>query len=666
MFGKPENIKSPACRYESLPCHPFLKILPSLVMLLSGLAVLFWIHIATAEADTDHSATRNADPLVFLGNHHLPPMNYLDNNQAKGLVVDIVEAMAERMERPVTIILMDWSEAQELVLSGEADALIQINATEERELLYDFSEPLLESEFSIFIPTDKPGITSIFDLRGLTVATEARGFSVLVLERDPLINIKPVPELQSGFKLLLEGSVDAVVGDRWVGTYTLAANNYRGVTIVEQPIDINYSSIAVKKGNDVLLAQINSALGEIKQDGIYQRIIDRWQTQEVIFRTIEQERRQRLMIAGSLAALFITLSFVLVLLYSIKKRRQADEKIRYLSYHDQLTGLYNRHFLEEEMKRLDTERQLPMSIIMVDLNGLKLVNDTYGHQTGDAMLKKAAVILKSVCREEDLLARFGGDEFVLYLPRTPEEDARKICERIEQACRSELVNEVPLSLSTGLAVKISAEQKLSDLLKEAEDSMYRDKLTESRSGKSAIVNSLLQTLAAKSFETEAHTGNMQQTANSIGVKLCLPHSELHRLQLLITLHDIGKINIPEELLTRKGPLSDPEWEVMKKHSETGYRVAKATESISHVAEDILAHHERWDGEGYPQGLKGDKIPLLARITAIADAYEVMSRGRPYKKAMSKSEITAEFKKCSGTQFDPQLVELFLSVMEEGC
>ncbi len=346
----------------------------------------------------------------------------------------------------------------------------------------------------------------------------------------------------------------------------------------------------------------------------------------------------------------------------ITARRQAEEKVRYLSYHDQLTGLYNRHFLEEEMNRLDTERQLPISIIMADLNGLKLVNDTIGHLSGDDMLKRAAAILKSVCREDDLLARFGGDEFVLYLPRTPEKEALSISDRIIQSCRGELISNVPLSLSTGLAVKTSAEQKLTDVLRRAEDSMYRDKLTESRSGKSTIVNSLLQTLAAKSFETEAHTHNMQEAAKSIGVKLGLPHSELHRLQLLITLHDIGKISIPEELLTRKGPLSGPEWEIIKKHCETGYRVARATASFAHVAEDILAHHERWDGSGYPQGLKGDQIPLLARITAIADAYEVMYNGRPYKKAMSKSEITAEFKNCAGTQFDPQLVELFLAVL----
>ncbi len=348
----------------------------------------------------------------------------------------------------------------------------------------------------------------------------------------------------------------------------------------------------------------------------------------------------------------------------ITERKKYEAELKYMSFHDQLTGLYNRHYLEEEMKRLNTERQQPISIIMADLNGLKLINDTYGHHIGDEMLKRSAEILKSVCRDEDILARFGGDEFVLYLPKTPYDEAMKISSRIIEACRKVMVNNVPLSLSTGAAIKVSAEQKLLDVLGEAEDSMYRDKLTESRSSKSAIVNSLLQTLTEKSYETEAHTRNMQEAAKRIGENLGLPTSELHRLSLLITLHDIGKINIPEEMLTRKGSLSSAEWKAMKKHSETGYRIAKATDEFAHVAEDILAHHEHWDGSGYPQGLKGEAIPILARITAIADAYEVMINGRPYKKALSKNEIVTKLKNCSGTQFDPELVEIFLSILEE--
>jgi len=252
---------------------------------------------------------------------------------------------------------------------------------------------------------------------------------------------------------------------------------------------------------------------------------------------------------------------------------------------------------------------------------------------------------------------------VVLLPQTSSEEARLISTRITEGCRDSFVGNVPISIALGTASKTCMAKNLVETLGEAEDEMYRQKLTESRSTKSAVVTSLLNTLAAKSFETEEHTRGMQKIAQKIGTKLNLPDSQLHRLELLITLHDIGKINIAEEILTKNDSLAADEWEAIKKHPEIGYRIAMATEEFAHVADDILAHHERWDGSGYPQGLKGEEISLLARITAIADAYEVMNHGRPYKKAMSKKEITTEFSRCSGGQFDPQLVEIFLSALE---
>jgi len=254
-------------------------------------------------------------------------------------------------------------------------------------------------------------------------------------------------------------------------------------------------------------------------------------------------------------------------------------------------------------------------------------------------------------------------EFIIFLPGASEQEAQQISRRIDQAYREEYVEEVPITMSFGVAVKNQSDQKLADVLKEAEDKMYQNKLTESRSGKSAVLSTLLKTLAEKSYETEAHTRNMQEIALKIGSRIGLPDSELNRLNLLITLHDIGKINIPEELLTKKDALSKDEWEVMKKHAETGFRIARATEEFAHVADGILSHHEKWDGTGYPQGLKGKDIPLLARITTIADAFEVMSNGRPYKKALEPKVIIAEFEKCAGTHFDPELVEHFLNIYQ---
>ncbi len=345
----------------------------------------------------------------------------------------------------------------------------------------------------------------------------------------------------------------------------------------------------------------------------------------------------------------------------ITERKLIEEYSRYISFHDSLTGLYNRSYFDEELKRLDTERQMPVSLIMADLNGLKLINDTYGHSIGDRALQSAATTLKGACRKEDIIARWGGDEFAILLPQTTAKRSLLLCKRISDHFLDICVEDVPISIALGVASKTDPAISLSEILREAENSMYKQKLTENRSTKSAVLKTLLKTLAEKSFETETHTRRMQEIAQNIGRKLNLPNAELHRLDLLITLHDIGKINISEEILTKKDPLSTEEWEMIKKHPEIGFRIARATEEFAHVAEDILAHHERWDGTGYPQGLKGKTIPLLARITAVADAFEVMTNGRPYKKALTFTEVAAEFKRCAGTHFDPKLIEIFLSL-----
>ena len=352
-----------------------------------------------------------------------------------------------------------------------------------------------------------------------------------------------------------------------------------------------------------------------------------------------------------------------IVITDITERKNTEEELHHLSFHDQLTGVYNRHYLEEEMKRLDTPRQLPIGIIMADLNGLKLTNDTYGHDTGDEMLRKAALILNDACREEDIIARWGGDEFVLLLPQINEDILVNIGKRIKNLGSETKVRDVPVSIAIGKAIKNKPADSLIETLKKAEEEMYRQKVIESRSTKNVILEALMGALAAKSFETKEHTRKMQTMAFKIGEKYGLSDSELIRLNLLITLHDIGKINIPEKLLKKSNPLSNDEWNILKKHPETGYRVAIATEDFAYIAEDILSHHEWWDGSGYPRGLKKNDIPLLARITAIVDAYEVMKNGRPYKPAMAAEEIYSEFKRSAGTQFDPDLVNLLLEIID---
>ncbi|BER91759.1 HD domain-containing phosphohydrolase [Atrimonas thermophila] len=395
--------------------------------------------------------------------------------------------------------------------------------------------------------------------------------------------------------------------------------------------------------------------GEIEQFGYYENpILDRYGRERLIAwrNTLlknEQGQIEEVIAAG----------------LDITEARKMEEKLRYLSFHDSLTGLYNRAFLEEEFRRLDVARQLPLSVIMVDVNGLKLVNDTYGHQVGDLLLRSAARVLQIAVRKEDIIARYGGDEFVVLLPQTSYEMAQEVCQRIRDHAETVKVHDVPLSLALGVATKTRKSESVAEILRRAEDEMYRQKLAEAKSTRSAIINALLRALEAKSYETEQHVLRMQEVGVALARALGLPQSELSRLQLAILLHDIGKIAIPEEILKKPGPLTPSEWEMVKKHPEVGYRIVRAMQEFAQVAEEVYSHHERFDGTGYPRGLQGEAIPILARIIAVVDAYDAMRYGRSYKNPLEREEIIAEFRRNAGKQFDPKLVEIFLTLFEQG-
>jgi diguanylate cyclase (GGDEF)-like protein/PAS domain S-box-containing protein len=340
------------------------------------------------------------------------------------------------------------------------------------------------------------------------------------------------------------------------------------------------------------------------------------------------------------------------------------KRIEKLTYKDSLTGLYNRRYFEEEMERLDTKRQLPISIIMADINGLKIINDSYGHEKGDHMLIETGKILKEELRDEDILARHGGDEFTILLPQTSYQEAEVIITRLKEKNNKNSEEGITISFSLGVATKVDQKQDIKEVLKRADDDMYRNKLSESRSNKNKIVRNLLNTLDAKSAETKEHALRMNRKARDLGEKLKLSISEINNLSLLATLHDIGKTTISEEILTKEDKLTDKEWEIIKEHPARGYKIASASEEFITVAEDILHHHEHWDGAGYPDGLKGEEIPYLARIISIIDAYDVMTNDRPYSKAISKEEALSEIKSCAGTQFDPQLSQAFIELQKE--
>lgn len=348
----------------------------------------------------------------------------------------------------------------------------------------------------------------------------------------------------------------------------------------------------------------------------------------------------------------------------ITDRKNAEKEIVYLSYHDKLTDLYNRAYFEKVLIKFDKQEYLPLSIITGDVNGLKLANDVFGHKEGDRLLVIIANILKEAVRKGDIVSRWGGDEFAIVLPNTESEVALKICERISDLCDRADKTPIQPSIALGTSIKTDLEESIDKVLQEAENRMYRHKLLISNSTRGAIISSLKKSLFEKSFETEEHTQRMYEISKKIGSSMGLSQSQLDELSLFCILHDIGKIAISDVILSKPGKLTKDEWEKMMQHPEIGYRIAQSSKELAHISDYILTHHERWDGSGYPQGLKGEEIPKLSRILAVVDAYDVMTNGRVYKKPISYEGAIKEIKRCTGTQFDPSIVEVFIKVMEE--
>jgi diguanylate cyclase (GGDEF)-like protein/PAS domain S-box-containing protein len=349
----------------------------------------------------------------------------------------------------------------------------------------------------------------------------------------------------------------------------------------------------------------------------------------------------------------------LTCMVDISARKEIEEKIRYLSFHDSLTGVYNRAFYEEELKRLDTESSLPLSVIMGDLNGLKLLNDTFGHQIGDELLKLGSEIMRKVTRPEDIVARIGGDEFIILLPNTSEKVAKNIMKRIIEECDNRDIKGIKVSISLGVACKKDLETDINIVILSSEERMYTKKLLEGRSTRSHLIASFLGILNEKTCETKEHCYRLAELSNQLGRKIGLSDDELERLKVLSVMHDIGKIAVPDNIISKPGKLNKEEFEEISKHPESGFRMVSMTPEFAHIAEEILSHHERWDGTGYPRGLKKEEIPIIARVLSVVDAIDAMTNDRVYRKAMSLSEAKEELIRNAGTQFDPEIVRIFI-------
>ncbi len=344
--------------------------------------------------------------------------------------------------------------------------------------------------------------------------------------------------------------------------------------------------------------------------------------------------------------------------------KKQQEEIKHLSYHDHLTGLYNRRFFKEELNRLDVPRNLPLSIIIGDINGLKLTNDVFGHTAGDKLIQRAAETFKEVCREDDIIARWGGDEFIILLPETSKKEAKSIVERIKKTYSQKDFKAITAQISLGVGTKEKREQDINKVLDVAESSMYSTKTVNKEEENIGQIESVIKNLYNKAPAEKRHAVGVKRLALKFAEFVDLDRSQVQKIGEVAYYHDIGKVAIASDLLNKEGNLTYEEYEEIKLHPVTGYRILNYFKDTISIAYDVLYHHENWDGKGYPKGLAGEKIPLMSRIVRIVETYDVMTSKYSYQEPVSSQEALAEIKEYAGSQFDPDLAEKFIEFISE--
>jgi len=348
----------------------------------------------------------------------------------------------------------------------------------------------------------------------------------------------------------------------------------------------------------------------------------------------------------------------------ITEPMQKQKEIEYISIHDFLTGLYNRRYFVEAFINVDNEDNYPLGIMMIDLNGLKILNDAYGHDAGDEALIKVATVLKNISGYGDIVCRIGGDEFAILSTQTNSVKLEKLKETIRLELADELVENIPVSVAIGYDIKNNKEKSYEELMKYAENLMYRNKLTEGKSVRNNSIKAILKTLTDKFEEEKTHSTRVSELCKKMGEVLHIKSDDLKELEIAGLFHDIGKISIPDNILHKPGKLTKEEFDIVKTHTENGYNILRAADEYSNLAEYALTHHEYWNGQGYPRGLKEKEIPLFSRIICIVDAYEAMTSDRVYRKRMSEEYAVNEIIKFSGSQFDPKLAKIFVEKVLE--
>lgn len=330
---------------------------------------------------------------------------------------------------------------------------------------------------------------------------------------------------------------------------------------------------------------------------------------------------------------------------------------------DTITGLDLAPAFYHHISEQDYSRSYPLQVFTININGLSVINNALGHENGNAVMANLVELLKKTFRPGTYMSKFEDGTIVALLKDCSYSSALGYASEIETLSAGISNLSFEFSFEFGIATVDEAHSNIFDAVNEAVESMKNKKLLSDDAQGSSLIHSLTQTLLESDYETEAHVVRTRNSAAKLGQAMGLSDIDMGKLGLLSILHDIGKVGIPDSILLKPSKLNDEEWSIMKSHTEKGYRIAKSSPELEQIADLILYHHERWDGNGYPARLKGEEIPLLSRIITVVDSFDVMVNDRPYHKAMAVSDAIEELKRCSGTQFDPNIVEIFLKTIE---
>ncbi len=476
------------------------------------------------------------------------------------------------------------------------------------------------------------------------------------LEENVFMRTEQLYESQSQLRLILDSTAEGIYGMDLQGKCTFINNSALRILGYEREdeflgkdihpmIHHNHDNSTGKDlGDCTILAMIQQGRSAHAEDEQFYRMDG--SSFAVAYYAFPQKRNDRV-IGGVVSFMDIT------------KRKQWEDEIAYLGSHDPLTGLYNRQFFETFYQSMNTQANYPIAVIFADINALKLTNDVFGHDAGDNLILKSAEILQRCCRSTDLIARIGGDEFAMLMPNTDEKEVEKLMQDIVEDFSSVRVEAIQCSIALGYDIQTDGKKALKELMANAEDMMYIHKSTNRKNVHEEILNTLVQTLFDRCPKEEIHAKNVQKLCVKFARHLKLVPTEASRLERVALLHDVGKVSLDKELL-HQGSLDEEDYEKIRQHPVVGFRILNLFDATLDLAPYVYSHHERWDGNGYPQGLSGTQIPPLARMIAIIEAYERIVQ-RNGENALEAA--LCEIRMGAGTQFDPDLACDFIAMMQ---